>query len=53
VRDAIVIGAAIQARFGLSPSSATVAGADVVLIVTAEPSPYKPIAGFATCTRYL
>ena len=46
---AITIAPSIVSQFGLS--TGLVPAADVVLIMTDEPSPFTPIAGFAECLQ--
>ena len=46
VRDAIVLDASLQTSFGVSGSFTDT---DLVMIMTARPSPASPIAGFAIC----
>jgi MFS family permease len=48
VQDDIVIDNFISNIFGL-PANTAVPDADLVMIMTARPSPFSPIAGFAGC----
>ena len=49
MRDSIVLDSVVLTNFGLPPI--TVPSADLVMIVTARPSPNIPIAGFAVCLQ--
>jgi hypothetical protein len=52
VRDGITIDPSIVTSYNVPPSSANVPNADVVLIMTARPSPFSAIAGYALCLQY-
>jgi hypothetical protein len=46
----ITLASGVSSAYGL-PSPLSVAGADLVVIVTARPSPYRAISGFALCRQ--
>jgi hypothetical protein len=48
VQDRITLDASVASEFGLAPGT-SYGDTDLVLIMTARPSPASPIAGFAVC----
>ena len=49
VQDPIVLGAQLMTDFGVTGPAGGYSDTDLVMVMTARPSPASPIAGFAVC----
>lgn len=47
----ITISSAIRDPAAYNITTTTVANVDLVIIMTARPAPYKPVAGYASCLQ--